>query len=283
MVQQTVTAGFHPDRKEVALDVLIHFEQTIDKTFFIDVFNAIFGDLEPAQAMFGAASEMPAISALMDAASLFVAFDLSFSAGIKVENALSVFSKTPDSSVDLFFRLGDVGIFAEAKVAPIDLDLFSTVTIEGGNFLLSAGVRIATPFEGEVTMDGNMATGISFSHSLGTLKFIPYGQLTASLPFKATINGSAMSLTIKFEDDNLFDAVKPLIKVDFPVCPVVSIVEGLLGKLGSLEMSPRSILGSIETAGLDLAGSLDEYFPGVAQYTEGILEGTYQSFSESLR
>ena len=247
------------------------------------MFNAIFDDLEPAQAMFGAASETPAISAFIDAALSLIEFDMSFSAGIKVENAPSVFSKTPDSSADLFFRLNDVGVFARAKVASIDFNLFSRATIEGGDFLLSAGVRIATPFEGEVTMDGNMATGISFSHSLGTLKFIPYGQLTGSLPFKATINGSTQSLIIKFEDDNLFDTVKPLIKVDFPVCPVVSIVEGLLGKLGSLELSPRSILGSIETAGLDLAGSLDEYFPGIAQYTDGILEGTHQSFSVSLR
>ena len=202
---------------------------------------------------------------------------MSFSIGIKVENTLSVFSGTvADASTSLFFRLDDIGVFAEAEVESIDFNLFSRVQIDGGYFLLSAGVRIAAPYEGKVTVDGNMADGISFSSSLGTLRFTPYGLLKARLPFESSINGSTQSLIIKFEDDNLFDAVKPLIKVDFPVCPVVSIVDGMLSKLGSLELSPRNILGPVETSGIDLADSLDNFFPSISQYTDGILEGMCQ-------
>ena len=250
-------------------------EQVFDKAYFNDAFSAIFADLGPAQAMFGAASESPTLSVFIDAASSLLVFDMSFSTGIKVENALSVFSGgAADPTASLFFRLDDIGVFAEANVASIDFGLFSRVAIENGDFLLSAGVRLATPFEGEVTDDGSMADGLPFSQSLGAMKFIPNGQLTASLPFQATLNGVTQTLTIKFEDSNLFDDKKPLIKVDFPVCPVISIVDGLLSKLGSLEFSPRSILGPVETAGLNIADTLDDYFPGTAQYFDGILEGT---------
>ena len=272
----SATAGFHPGRKEISVDVSLHMEQVFDKTYFIHAFNASFADLGPAQAMFGAASESPIISELIDATSSLVAFDISFSTGIKVENALSVFSggAAEDATASLFFRLDDIGVFAEATVDQVNLNLFPGVTIENGSFLLSAGVRLATPFEGEVTVDGSLAIGLSFSQSLNAIKFLPHGQLTASLPFQATLNDVTQTLTIKFEDSNLFDDKKPLIKVDFPVCPAISIVDGLLGKLGSLELSPRRILGFIETAGLNIADTLDDYFPDVAQYLDGILEGT---------
>ena len=270
----SATAGFHPSRKEISVDVSLHMEHVFDKAYFIHAFNATFAELGPAQAMFQAASESPIISGLIDAASSILAFDISFSTGIKVENALSVFSAAEDATASLFFRLDDLGVFAEATVAEVNLDLYPGVTIENGDFLLSAGVRLATPFEGEVTIDGSMAIGLSFSQSLSTIKFIPHGQLTASLPFKATLNDITQTLTIKFEDSNLFDDKKPIIKVDFPVCPAISIVDGLLGKIGSLEISPRHILGFIETAGLNIADTLDDYFPDAAQYIDGVLEGT---------
>ena len=241
--------------------------------YFADAINAIFNDLGPAQAMFDAASESPNISALLDALSSIVVFDMSFSAGVKVENILSVFAGGADATAGLFFRLDNLGVFAEAAVESVDLDIFPGLSVEGGNFLLSAGVRIAAPFEGEVTIDGNMATEISFSHSLTSIAFTPYGQLIASLPFEATVNEFTQSLTIKFEDDNLFDTDKFLVKVDFPVCPVVSLVDGLLGKLGSLVLSPKQILGPVATAGLDLADTLDDYFPNLEQFIDGILEG----------
>lgn len=284
-----MTAGLYPGRKEIAVDVLIHIEQIFDKTFFTEAFNSIFDELGPAQAMFGASSELPNVSALLDAASSIVAFDMSFSTGIKVDNAISVFTDGVNATASLFFRLDDLGVFAEATVASVDFDVFPGVTVEGGDFLLSAGVRIASPFEGEVNVGGSMASGITLSHSLTTIEFTPYGQLKASLPFETTINGLTQGLVIKFEDDNLFDTVdtpaarlsrrltskqhRVMASVDFPICPNLSVVSGLLGKLGALDLSPRNILGPIETAGLDLADTLDDYFPNLSLFTDGILEG----------
>ena len=268
-----MTAGLYPGRQEIAIDVFIHMEQVFDIAYFIDAINAIFGDLGPAQAMFGAAAELPNVSALLDALSSTLAFDMAISTGVKVENILSFFSGGVDPTASLFFRLNNIGVFAEAVVASVDLDIFPGISVEGGNFLLSAGVRVAAPFEAEVSVDGSMASQISFSSSLSVMDFTPYGRLSASLPFEATVNGFTQNLTVKFEDDNLFDFVQLSVKVDFPVCPVAPIIEGLLGKLGSLEFSPRRILGSVELAGLDLADTLDSYFPDLDQYVDGILEG----------
>lgn len=251
---------------------MIHFEQVFDKAYFTATINAIFEDLAPAQAMFGSASEAPNVSDLLDAATSIVAFDLSFSAGIKAD-ALSVFSSGIDTDANLFFRLNDLGVFAEATIASVDLDIFPGISVSGGDFLLSAGVRVAGLIEGEVT-NGSMASGISFSHSLTNTAFDAYGKLAASLPFEATMNGATQKLAIKFEDDNLFDAQKLLVKVDIPVCSVLPLVNGLLGKLGSVGLSPRTILGNVDMSGLDLGDTLDDYFPNVEPFIDGILEGT---------
>jgi hypothetical protein len=252
-------------------------EEVFDKAHFTEALESIFADLGPAQAMFGAASESPNVSALLNAAQTLVAFDMSFSTGIKVENTLSVFAEGSDASASLFFRLENLGVFAEATVDSVDLDIFPGVTVEGGNFLLSAGARIAAPFEGQIVMAGALAgsftSTIPFSNALTTLPFEPYGQLSANLPFEATINDFTQTLTIKFEDDNVFDTQQLLVKVDFPVCPVVSVVDGLLGKLGSLGLSPKSIIGPVETAGLNLAETMDNYFPNLSEFIDGILEG----------
>lgn len=247
-------------------------DQVFDKAYFSEAINAIFDDLGPAQAMFGAASESPNIVSLLNAASSLVAFDMSFSTGVKVENNLSVFTGVAGAAATLFFRLNDLGVFAEATVSSLNVDIFPGVTINDGNFVLSVGVRVAAPFEAEVTAVGNMASGIDFSHSLTTMAFTPYGQLMASLPFEATAVDFAQTLIIKFEDGNLFDASKLLVKVDIPVCPIVSVVDGLLGKLGSLELSAENILGPVATAGLDIADNLDDYFPNLAPFIDGILE-----------
>jgi hypothetical protein len=254
-------------------------EEVFDKAYFTEALESIFAGLGPAKAMFGAASESPNVSALLNAAQTLVAFDMSFSTGIKVENALSVFTGGADASASLFFRLENLGVFAEATVDSVDLDIFPGVTVEGGNFLLSAGARIAEPFEGQIIMDGalagSFASAIPFTNALTTLPFEPYGQLSANLPFEATINGFTQTLTIKFEDDNIFNTQQLLVKVDFPVCPVVSVVDGLLGKLGSLGLSPKSVIGPVETAGLNLAETMDDYFPNLSEFIDGILEGMF--------
>lgn len=248
-------------------------EEVFDKADFTIAINAMFENLGPAQAMFGAASETPNVSALLDAASSIVAIDLSFSTGIKVQNALSVFSGGENAAASLFFRLDNLGVFAEAVIQSVDLEIFPGVAVEGGDFLLSAGLRIAAPFESEINTDGAITTGISFSQSLTNLVFEPHGKIAANLPFEATFGGTTQRLSIKFEDDNLFDTTQFLVKVDFPVCPVVSIVDGLLGKLGSLRLSPEQILGPVESAGLDISDALDDYFPNLDEFIDGILEG----------
>ena len=136
------------------------------------------------------------------------------------------------------------------------------------NFLLSAGARLAFSFEGEVTSSGSFASSMPFSKALTSLPYQPYGHLSAHLPFQAT-----QTSAIKFEDDDSFDTKDILVKVDFAIfiCPVVSAVDGLLGKLSSLELSPKNLLVQVETAGLNLTASLDDYFPSLAEF---ILEGT---------
>lgn len=250
----------------------MHVEQVFDTDHFMDAVSAIFDELGPAQAMFGAASELPNVSALLDAASSLVAFDMSFSTGIKVDDILSVVSGEADATGNLFFRLNDLGIFAEAIVQSANIDIYPGSAVKDGDFLLSAGLRVAAPFEGEVAADGSMVSGISFSHSLTTTTFTPHGQLRANLPLQGTAT-APQSLIIMFQDENLFDTTEILVKIDFPVCPIVSIIDGLLGKLGSLELSPRNILGPVETAGLDLSDTLNDYFPNLAPFTDGILEG----------
>jgi hypothetical protein len=131
-------------------------EEVFDKAYFTEALESIFAGLGPAKAMFGAASESPNVSALLNAAQTLVAFDMSFSTGIKVENALSVFTGGADASASLFFRLENLGVFAEATVDSVDLDIFPGVTVEGGNFLLSAGARIAAPFEGQIVIPFRM-------------------------------------------------------------------------------------------------------------------------------
>ena len=66
--------------------------------------------------MFVADSKSPNVSDLLNAAPSVVAFDMSFSTGMKVESVSSVFSGGSDASIGLFFRVDDLGVFAEATV-----------------------------------------------------------------------------------------------------------------------------------------------------------------------
>ena len=242
-----------------------------DKASFEAALNSAFDKLGPAQAMFDAGGQSPNVADLLESTQSIAAFDLSFSTGIKVDNALSVFSGSAESSANLFFRLETLGIFAEASLNVVNLNLFSTVNVKGGNFLVSAGLRMAAPFEAAVTLSGSLASGITFGNELTNLRFEPYGQLMATLPFDATINGVTQKLRIKFEDDNLFDTQEVLVKVDFPVCPIVNVVDTLLAKLGALSFSPKSILGAVSMIGTDIGDTLDEFYPDVSQFLDGIL------------
>ena len=108
-------------------------EEIFNKDYFAEAIAAIFADLGPAQAMFGADGESSNVSALLAAAQSLVAFEMSFSTGIKVDNAGSLFNEGPGASNDLFFRLDNLGVVAETTAESIDLDIFSGVSIEAGN------------------------------------------------------------------------------------------------------------------------------------------------------
>jgi len=233
----------------------------------------IFDELGPAKAMFGAAEESANVAELLNNANSIVAFDLSFSTGIKVENPVSVFSgsATDTASASLFFRLETLGVFAETSMDKVGVTLFPGVSVEDGDFLLSAGLRIAAPFEAAVTLSGSLASGIAFGKELTILTFEPYGQLAATLPFDATIDDFNQKLKIKFEDDNLFDDQQLLVKVDFPVCPIFNVLDSLLGKLGSMGFSPQTILGPVGLSGFDISDTLDDFFPDVSPFIDGIL------------
>ena len=99
-----------------------------------------------------------------------------------------------------------------------------------------------------------------------------YGTLAASLPFTATIGDYTQNLEIIFEDD-FFDDTKLLVKVNYDACQVIDVIQSLLGKLGSLSVSPQSILGPSALSGIDffdsenetVTSTLDSLFPDVGQ------------------
>jgi hypothetical protein len=269
-----VVAGYFPGRNEIAVDASIRIREMFGKIHIQQALKQIFDQLGPVKAMFGAAEQVPQIAGLFDSLQSLIEFDFSFSAGIKVLNTFSIFTPgTNDVSTSLFFRIDNLGVVAEARTNEAAFSIFPGVNVESGSFLLSTGVRIAFPFEAEITRSGSLRSGMEFSSTLKTIAFEPNGQLLATLPFDATINGFAQTLTIKFQDENLFDTRELLVKVDFPVCPVLSVVDGLLSKLGSLGFSPQSIIGPVGLSGIEFGGILDEFFPNVGQFIDGILEG----------
>ena len=58
--------------------------------------------------------------------------------------------------------------------------------------------------------------------------------------------------------------------MNYDACQVVDVIHSLLGKLGSLSVSPQSILGPSALSGIDFfdpedATTLDSLFPDVGQ------------------
>ena len=89
------------------------------------------------------------------------------------------------------------------------------------------------------------------------------------MTFNATIRDYTQNLEIIFEDD-FFDDRKLLVKMNYDACQVVDVIHSLLGKLGSLSVSPQSILGSSALSGIDFSDPEDattrnNIFPDVGQ------------------
>lgn len=263
----------------------IRLEEIFNKTDFTTALKTVFDKLEPAKAMFGA-SGAANVSGLFEDATSLVAFDMTFATGFKISDLKDFFSNGSSSTSigTLFLRIDDMGIFAEASLDEISLDLFTDIGITNGDFLISTGTRLDAPFEASVNSTGSLANGIGFSNTIKSrLDFVPYGQLFASLPFTAEVNGYDQKLKVLIQDSNLFDDEQVIVKVDFDACQVVTLLDGMMAKLGSLTISPRSILGpasmgvdfvkSLDDLFPDTEKSLDDFFPDAAQFVEGVLEG----------
>jgi hypothetical protein len=262
------------------MDVGLHLEVAFGKDDFNNALTEALTFLAPAQAMFGADGLTANVDGLLADAQSVVAFDMAFGFGFKVESLIDFFAEDTSASNigSLFFRIDDMGIFAEATASGLNLDLFSGVGVAGGELHLSVGTRLAAPLELELAADGSLANGISFSGTIkGQLSFEPHGQLSASLPLNADINGVTQELVVILEDGNLFDGKEVLVKVDFDACQVVTLLDNMIGKLGSLTVSAESLIGFPTFSGIDfesvLANGIDAFFPDVSQYVTGALNG----------
>ena len=284
----SVFAGYFPGRSEIAMDFSFHLEKALGADDFEAALTSVFADLGPAQAMFGVGSGTAAdVAALLAGAELLVNVDFVVSTGFKVGDLKNFFTKsTSDNAIgSLFLRIEELSVSAKASATGLDIDLFPTnngneIAIDDGFFSLSAGIQLPAPFEVEVKADGSLDNGIDLSTTItGRLAFEPFGQLSASLPFAVTLNDAKQTLTIMFEDDDLFDDAAVNVKVDFDVCAVVDFVVGLLDRLGSITLSPASILPKSDFGGIDffnatgdVGSSLDDLFPNGKKFFNGILE-----------
>ena len=143
-------------------------------------------------------------------------------------------------------------------------------------------MKLATPFELSLNDAGALTNGLDFASTFRSrLAFQPHGQVVATLPFSVTINSFTQDLVILLHDDNIFDSQDILVKVDFDACAVSDLLQQLLGKLGSFELSPENIFGASELANLPLnlpnviGDAIDDYFPNVGQFIDGVLEGKF--------
>lgn len=281
-------AGYFASRGEVAVDLDVRIEESLaDTSDFLKALTSAFDKLGPAQSMFNAsATEKPDVAGLLDDARVAVAFDLSISAGFKINDLMAFFaSSASESSLgSLFLRLNDLGVEAKASASGVSVDLFEGIGIVDGSFALSAGVRLDSPFEAELTATGDFVNGIELTGTvLGQLSFSPHGELAASLPFEVTIKNIKQSLVVLMNDADLFDDVLPLLRVDFDVCSVGDVMQSLIGTLGSIDVSAQSILGPMSLSGIDffkdeLSSTLDDLFPDVSQFAKRVLSAGGELF-----
>ena len=167
----------------------------------------------------------------------------------------------------------------------MDLELFPGISLDDGEFLLSAGVKLSAPFELTLNDAGGLSNGMELKNTLTSrLAFEPHGQVAATLPFTVTISSFIQDLVILIHDDDLFDNRDVLVKVDFSACALSDLLQQMLGKLGSFQLSADSILGgnNLPFNLANIAGTLDELFPDVGQFVNGVLEGEQFLFASSF-
>ena len=207
---------------------------------------------------------------------------LTLSAGLKVGDLKEFFSDPTKILDGLFLRIDTLSISAIAEANGLDLSLFPSILLEDGSFLLSAGAKLSMPFE--ITLDnaGNLTNGIGLKKTLESrLSVEPHGKVSANLPFTVDIDSFTQKLAILIHDDNLFDRIDLLVKVDFDICALSGLLQELLGKLGSFQLSVDSIIGEGNSLPFDLSeitDSFDYLFPDVGQFVNGVLEAKSELF-----
>jgi len=204
---------------------------------------------------------------------------LQTSSGFKVDSIKDFFSRQGERlSSNLFFRINKLDIVTKTEVAGLDIELFPSIALNDGDLQLSIGTKLANSFEFTLDSFGVFTNGISLSDTLKSrLAFEAQGQVRATLP----LNND--DLVILIHDDDIFDDQGALVKVDFSACSVLDLLQEMLGKLGSFQLSPDSVLGggiakSLPFDFADEVDSFDEFFPDVGIFINGVLEAKNELF-----
>ena len=206
---------------------------------------------------------------------------LQTSSGFKVDSIKDFFSRQGERlSSSLFFRINKLDIVTKTEVAGLDIELFPSIALKDGDLQLSIGTKLANPFEFTLDSFGVFTNGISLSDTLKSrLAFEAQGQVRATLPL--TLDND--DLVILIHDDDIFDDQGALVKVDFSACSVLDLLQEMLGKLGSFQLSPDSVLGggiakSLPFDFANVVDSFDEVFPDVGIFINGVLEAKNELF-----
>ncbi len=273
---QSATAGFDLARMEVGLDVDIRIENIFNVSLFENALVRVFDKLAPLQAVFGASGIAPEVGNLLSELDVTAAFWLSISAGAKVNASVTdVFNSisTGIAPVPVFLRVDELGASVYAQVTDLNLNLFQgIIDITDASLELGIGFGLSDPYEFILDRVGS-ETGIGFNELVtGMLRFEPFGSLAASFPFSISVGSIHQDLQVLFDDNNLFDEKEVSVTVNFNACRFLAVFQQMLGKLGSIGLSPDIILGPNAVSGIGLE-SLNGLFPDLGGFLNGVLEG----------
>jgi len=275
---ESATAGLDLARMEVGLDVAIRVENPFNGTYFQSALDDVFERLAPIQAVFGAEGKVADVGDLLNKLNVNAVFQLSFSAGAKVDMNVTDFFKDFVSNVSNatpnltgYLRIEKLAALAVAGADDISLELFQNFNISKASMALELGVELLEPFE--IILDSSyIDLGIGFH--VGQLRFEPYGTLAASFPFSATFGNITQRFEVSFAGNDLFDKEEVTVTIDYDACRFLDVFEQLLGKLGAMTLSPQNVLGPTPFRSIDL-DSLDSLFPSVGGFLVGVLEGEW--------
>ena len=202
---------------EVGLDVAIRVEEVFDESFFQSVLDNVFDRLSPIPAVFGSALKPAAMNNLLSELNVSAVFQVSFSAGVKLDvsfvDFFQDFASNAAPRVTGFMRINEFNISTLAQVDHLSLELFDGLNITEASMALNIGVGLLEPFE--LIAVGNYSNaGVGLN--IGQLRFEPHGSLAALFPISATISGTTQSLQIIF-DDNFFDDKEVAVTINFSI------------------------------------------------------------------